>query len=169
MSATGARSYGNGGRITIAAGQDPGRDAVRTWGGNSCSGQRSRVTPEARAALSRFQAQLIRIGGKLPPADELRLTPEFFDTGGFGSFTLTGLGAPTAVADQFTPGIYIAPGTVIAPVAESLIAVLNAPGSDGIVLQTIDLPAGQRTPVSLSFKTPESAGRMARCWSAAIL
>ena len=47
---------------------------------------------------------------------------DFFDQGGFAAFRSAGLGAATAQAGQFVPGVFIAPGTVIAPVVTQLVA-----------------------------------------------
>jgi len=66
-------------------------------------------------------APSIQIGGSATAnGDTLLLAPAFFGQGGFSSFSLTGLGQALGdPTDNDVPGILIAPGTVIAPVAEN--------------------------------------------------
>src|SRR4029077_1276889 len=101
-----------------------------------------------------IQAPLIQIGGSTSNADTLLLSPDFFSQGGFTAFTLTGLGAATGQQDQFLPGVLIAPGTAITPVAQSLLANLDLNGPGTVTLTPTTLPQGLRPPVSLSFRAP---------------
>ena len=171
ISATGRSTYGAGGSITINAGNEPGfRDL---FGGRLRLGSTLRGFSGGKGGALTIQAPLIQIGGTLPPLvaaadplvapsyffgetevsrDELLyLTPEFFSQGGFTSFTLNGLGkAIIGEANQFLPGVVIAPGTVLRPRATSVIAVPGA-GAREVTLQSIVKEEGLRNPVSLAF------------------
>ncbi len=151
---TGQRTYGNGGSISIAGGQDPGQNRDSVLGGKFLLGATLKAYSGAKGGALALRAQQIQIGGQAPLENTLRLDPAFFSTGGFASFALTGLGGATARAEDFVPGIAIAPGTIIAPVAESWVAVPFAPGSEQAVFAPVVKPVGLRTPVSLSFNTP---------------
>ncbi len=146
-------SYGNGGSIVIQAGKDlevsallGGEltlDAVLSgYGGGNLGGSLT------------IQAPAVQIGGQTSDANTLLLDPEFFSHGGFGSFTLTGLGAPTETMDNYLPAVTIAPGTVIQPIALSQFVDPNIAPADGLVLTQTLLPQALRTPVSLAFKAP---------------
>ncbi|MDB6171440.1 MAG: hypothetical protein JWL59_751 [Chthoniobacteraceae bacterium] len=149
MSVTGKRSYGDGGSISIAAGQDP--NVLSTLGGELNLQAILKGFSGAKAGALSIKAPLIQIGGTTANADTLLLSPQFFSEGGFGSFSLSGIGARTGVSGEFLPGIFIAPNTVIKPVAESLVAAANTPGANGVVLVPVLKPEGLRTPVSLFF------------------
>lgn len=152
VGATGKRTYGDAGSITIKAGQDLNLAAV--LGGKLNLGATLKGYSGARGGSLSIQAPSIQIGGSAAGADTLLLQPEFFSTGGFTSFTLTGLGAPTETPGVYVPGVYIAPGTVIEPVAESLVAYTNVRGNDSVEMRRVVKPVDQRTPVSLSFNAP---------------
>ena len=64
------------------------------------------------------------------------------------------MGATTDTPDEFVPAVFIAPGTKIEPVAQSLVAVLNPSGSGTAQLIPVVKPEGLRTPVSLAFNAP---------------
>ncbi len=53
--------------------------------------------------------------------------------------------------DEFVPAVLIAPGTQIAPVVQSLVAMPNETPGTGLRLVPMVKPEGMRTPVSLSF------------------
>lgn len=156
MNQLGKLTYGNGGSISIKAGKDLNHPSV--LGGTFNLGSTLRAYSGAQGGSLTLQAQLIQIGGAATYPNTLLLQPEFFSTGGFTKFTLIGIGAdlnpndPTA-PEQYAPAIAIAPGTVIEPVAESLLAIPNPGDSDTFALTTILKPVGYRSPVSLSFQT----------------
>ncbi len=86
--------------------------------------------------------------------------PDFFSTGGFGSFTLNGLGQAVVDAHgspvldaagnpRFDPAILIAPGTALAPVAQGW-RVAGGGAALSLVSATLPLPS-ERTPVKLNF------------------
>lgn len=148
VSGNGKRSYGKSGSLEIKVGQDLNlpsllgghltlNAALEGYGGLGQSGGKLSIL-----------APLIQIGGASTNADTLLLSPNFFSQGGFCSFTLNGLGTLT---DPTTPSVFIAPGTVISPVAQSLLAQSNGAGENSLRLTPTLLPQESRTPVSLIF------------------
>ena len=152
VSGTGTISYGKGGAITISSGQDPGLPSL-LGGQLSLDGSLTGYSGGVGGAL-RIQAPLIQVGGTAGDADTLLLDPDFFNEGGFSSFTLTGLGKAAGQSGQFLPGVSIAPGAIIQPVAETLLANVSAEGAGVLTLSPTLLSAGVRAPVNLSFRTP---------------
>jgi filamentous hemagglutinin family protein len=142
--------YGNGGSIEISAGHDlslssltGGRlelnSTLEGYGGFRASGGSIGIV-----------APLIQIGGATSNADTLLLSPSFFSQGGFSSFTLDGFGSTTGPA---APSVLISPSTVIAPLAENVVAESNAAATDFVLVPTF-LTQDSRTPVSLTFNAP---------------
>ncbi|HTB81769.1 MAG TPA: filamentous hemagglutinin family protein [Opitutaceae bacterium] len=173
VSATGKPTYGQGGAISISAGQDltipsvlyapTGPDAPALTLGASLAG----YSGGTGGALN-LLAPLIQIGGtallngdtsgntlwlNATASDGSLLKPDFFSQGGFSSFSLTGLGATTTLANQYLPAIYIAPNTNIAPLVKNWLIRSDAAASNDIVLTPTLQPAGVRTPINLAFKT----------------
>ena len=146
VGATGKISYGNGGGISISAGQDPSIAAI--LGGSLALGAELRGFSGAKGGSLTLLAPLVQVGGPAPSGGTLWLAPEFFSAGGFTSFTVKGLGATTGAADQFVPAVVIAPGTTLAPVAQSWLATTDG---GGVTLGPTLQPAGVRPPVSLAF------------------
>ncbi len=155
VSSTGRRTYGSGGRIVIAAGRDPNANplARAVLGGRlDLQAELSGFSGGNGGSLA-IQAPQIQVGGVAPSARTFLVDPVFFSTGGFTDFTLTGLGAISKRTDATIPGLLIAPGTVIEPVAQSWLAISGEPGPNGITLIPIVRPQGLRSPVSLSFNS----------------
>jgi filamentous hemagglutinin len=152
VSDSGAVTYGNAGSISIIAATDPGLSTV-TGGALTLESTLSGFSGAKGGALA-IQAQRIKIGGNRE-ADALNLDPEFFSTGGFTSFALTGVGAPSSepppagLPQSYKPAVEIAPGVSIRPVATSLFAERLTDGD--IALQRIIAEQGSRQGVSLSF------------------
>jgi filamentous hemagglutinin len=174
VNASGKQTFGTGGAISIAAGQD--LDYSGLLGGHLTLGASLQAYSGGAGGSLAITAPLIQIGGSslengdtLATGDTLWLDPasgdnpvgpEFFNQGGFGSFTLSGLGR--AVVDsqgnpiidssgnpEFMPALLIAPGTAIQPVAENW-QVVNS--GNGFYLQATTLPLpSERTSVSLNF------------------
>lgn len=151
--ADGKRTYGNGGSISILAGRDPSLNWV--LGGKIELGAALRGHSRIKGGSLSLMAPLVQIGvgegllAGLTPGEALNLDGEFFNRGGFSSFSLTGLGkAVNAASGEFLPAISIAPGTLIRPVAESLVSA-RVRGAE--TLQTITLPEVIRPPVDLAF------------------
>lgn len=169
-------TYGNGGNIAISAGQEPDLPAL-TGGMLHLDSTLKGYSGATGGSLS-IQAPLIRIAENTtvdPTGMSLHLTPNFFNQGGFSSFSLAGLGihptlpdtfiTGTSVAagtafsnikpDSFLPGLSIAAGTQISPVVQSLQlgSVSNTAGT--LALEPILLPEGLRSPMSLNFTSPD--------------
>jgi len=161
ISPTGARTYGSGGSITITSGRDLSIGTVlggvlelgselegySSGGGSSSLGA---ISGGGNGGSLNIQATLIQIGGMPSVSNALWLSPQFFDQGGFASFTLTGLGefGPNG---EYLNAIDIAPGTVVAPAAQARVASTSGPG---VSWETVNEPLGNRTPVSLTFDAP---------------
>ena len=151
LSASGKVSYGNAGRLTIEAGQDPGFASL--LGGHlSLLGQLQAYSGAKGGALS-LSAPSVQIGGTTSDPDTLLLSPDFFSSGGFNSYSIAGLGAPSAQPDRYTPGILITPGTQIQPIVVSRLLASSATSPQD-ALSTQVQPAGVRSPVNLSFSAP---------------
>ncbi|MFZ4599551.1 MAG: filamentous hemagglutinin N-terminal domain-containing protein, partial [Terrimicrobiaceae bacterium] len=176
-STSGSISYGDAGSISIKTGLDPTAPSV--LGGQLILGSTLSGYSGAKGGSLEIQAMLIQIGtGRALPngpatltfpafgarpetlqvVEPLVLAPEFFQQGGFTSYSLTGIGAGEYTAKGpdgelvFPPAVYVEPGTSITPVAESLRAV-KFPGRGGDLSVTrVLLPEGQRKAVSLSMQ-----------------
>ncbi len=149
VGATGKFAHGAGGSLSVAAGQDP--DIASILGGALALGAELRGYSGGKGGALTVLAPLVRVGATADagvPAGTLLLTPDFFSSGGFNSFTIKGLGAATATPDQFLPAVVIAPGTVLAPVAMNRLAMTVG---DDVTLTPTMQPAGVRLPVSLVF------------------
>jgi filamentous hemagglutinin family protein len=108
--------YGNGGSISLLAGKDPVLST--TTGGTLQMEGTLQAYSVAKGGSLAIQANAIQIGGSVPNG-VLGLSPSFFRTGGFTSYSLTGIGT-RADDGSIIPGVRVAAGTVIEPVAESL-------------------------------------------------
>ena len=160
MNAFSKLTYGNGGSISIKAGKDPLRSVL---GGHLTLDGTLLGYSGARCAALTLQAPIIQVGGTATYENTLLLQPDFFSTGGFNSFTLIGIGADLRVpgelvpegepAEKYAPAVTIAPGTVIEPVVESLLAIPFPRGGDTFALTKIVKATGYRNPVNLSFQT----------------
>jgi filamentous hemagglutinin len=150
MTAAGRKTYGDAGSISIITGQDLGVPSV--LGGHLELGSTLLGYSRTKGGSLTIQAPLIQIGGSPLSADTLLFQPEFFSQGGFGTFTLKGIGVGTDEENGFLPGLYIAPGTVIAPVSQSVVGVPYPGGGKGLELRPAWLPREDRTPVSLNFE-----------------
>ncbi len=167
VSAANKYSYGAGGSLNIKAGQDANLPQV-------VGGQLS--LDYTQTALKGYSggkggtlsilAPLIQVGGSallsgntagntlwINPTDAggNLLTNDFFSTGGFAGFNLTGLGLAASGVDQFVPAVRIAPGAVIAPVVSSWVAASDASAANGFSLTPVLRPSGVRTAASLNF------------------
>lgn len=143
--------YGNAGSIALKAGQDP--NLLGVVGGALNLGATMRGFSGVNGGALRLQAQAIQVGGTSTDVNTLLLTPEFFNEGGFRTFTLAGLGQGTAVPGVFSPGVHVVGGTVIDPKVKSWIAVLNSSQQE-VTLSAQLLEEGIRNPVTLNFESP---------------
>ena len=153
---SGQVTYGAGGSIALAAGQDINVPAVfgGAFNGRLNLGATLSAMSGASGGSLSVLAPFVQVGGQSSHGGTLLLSPDFFSEGGFANFTLTGLGDTTTTRDVFLPAVVIADGTRIDPVEQSLLAHLDAPGQDGIAVTPITLPEGLRNPVSLNFRAP---------------
>ena len=152
ISPTGKVTYGNAGSLSIIVGNDPGVPSA--IGGYLNLGATLKGFSGASGGSLALQATAVQIGGLNPNSGILWLPPSFFSQGGFTNFSITGLGEATSQAVVFLPAIRIAPGTVLAPEAQSWVARPHGPlpqGGAGAVLPPILAPVGVRHPVSLAF------------------
>ena len=151
VSPAGRITYGSGGNITVRGGQDPNIGAVT--GGRLNLGGALRSYSGGRGGTLTVSAPAIQAGGTTTSLETLLLDPDFFSQGGFTGFVMSGTGLPAGAGGQNTPGITIAPGTLIAPVAKSWLADLLTPDKD-FALHAVLQQEGVRTPVSLTFSAP---------------
>jgi len=147
MSGRGKVTYGNGGSISISAGRDPNEAAL--LGGHLQLGATLQGYSGAKAGSLTLSAPAIQIGGVPGHPDVITLDPEFFNTGGFGSFSLSGIGIATGTSGEYIPGVNITAGTVIEPKAMGWLA--SSPDAGDFTLTPVLREEGVRTPVSLSF------------------
>ncbi len=151
ISASGKKSYGNGGAITIKTGQDLGLSSV--VGGELALGSTLKGYSRKAGGSLTIQAGAIRVGETSSDPQIFAVQPEFFDQGGFSRFALNGLGLKDE-AGQTLPAVTIAPNTIIEPVVTSVVGALFGDGKGGVALQTAVLPEESRSPVSISFGAP---------------
>lgn len=142
----GRRFYGDGGSIALSGGQDPQLNGI--IGGRFTLGSALLGYSGATGGSLAITAPLLRVGGGVPVGG-LALRPEFFNSGGFSRFSLTGLPGLDA-AGNLLPALVIAANTTLEPTAKSYVLVPNPQGG-GLALQYVDKPVGVRAPVSLSF------------------
>jgi filamentous hemagglutinin family protein len=152
LSGEGEVTYGDAGSIAIIAGADP--NVASVFGGRLVLGSTLKGFSGSQAGALAIQAPFIQIGGAGVHGDALLLAPEFFSQGGFGSFDLTGLGAPARQPGEMLPAIVIGAGPVLNPIAQSWLAEPNGPGGAGLTLTPMVKPEGMRDPVSLTFHAP---------------
>src|SRR5262249_284738 len=150
VSATGAIAYGSAGTINIRSGQDPLIPAV--LGGQLNLGAKLSGFSGGKGGSLSILAPFIQVGGTTSDANTLLFTPEFFNQGGFDTFTLAGIGAPNIGEDlTVPPAVLIAPGTLIRPVVESFLADLSGTPGHSLTLAKTVLPVGVRAPFSLNL------------------
>lgn len=117
-SQSGRVSYGAAGSISLLAGRDP-LLATTSGGKLQLEGTLLGFSGSKGGSLA-VQAPLIEIGRQASVPGAMLLTPEFFNRGGFTQFALTGLGAKSSTG-AYLPGVKVAAGSTIAPVAENWI------------------------------------------------
>jgi len=150
VSDKGKRTYGNGGSISILSGMDPAFSGV--IGGTLTLKSQLLGYSGAKGGSLAIQAGPIQIGGDAG-GSELHLNADFFNTGGFTKYSLSGIGAASSAGqfESYQTAILIAEDTAIRPTAESLIAVDDPEHPGEIQLVRIQKEAGLQSPVSLSF------------------
>ena len=151
VSTRNTRVYGDGGSISVLAGQDPTLHSV--LGGKLVLNASLSAFSGAKAGSLILKAPLVQIGGASADPSALVLQPSFFNEGGFGSFSLTGIGRQDG-SGGYIPGVVIEPGLELAPVALGTVAMVDSRLGSGVQFEEILKPEGIRTPVSLSFNAP---------------
>ena len=155
VSASGEIAGGDAGAISVSGGRDPSLASV-IGGGLDISGATllGYADAGARAGSLAITAPLVRVGGPSVAADSgiLRLDTDFFDRGGFSSFNIAGIGAPTGVADVFAPGVLLASGVNLKPRVETLRATVDAEAASGILVERLVQAEGIRPAVDLTFR-----------------
>ncbi len=145
VDALGDMYAGNPGDIAILAGQDP---VLPTSIGGDLVLQADLAAYGAEAGGSlTIQANTVQIGGGAAPAGGLRLSPDFFQRGGFADYRIIGIGGRDA-AGQAVPGVQVAAGTIIEPRTTSL----WPRRFPRLATEKRVLPDGLRPPASLSLQ-----------------
>ncbi len=153
-------SYGDGGSITVEAGQDPTYGSV-LGGTLALKGELLGFSGATGATLS-IKAPLIQVGGSPLHSSTFLVSPAFFNQGGFSQFNLTGIGgarqdnglinpADADAPPSYLPAVYVAPGTVIEPRVEGLVYVPFPGRGQQAGLRRIVRPFGERPPVSIGL------------------
>lgn len=147
-------SYGDGGSISILAGRDP--DLATSVGGPlQLAGSLVAYSGVTGGSLT-LQSNFIHLGGANSPASGINLSSAFFQSGGFSSYNLIGLGGRDA-GDNNLAGIFVAGD--IRPLAQTLAlqsrAGVNNPafrrlGTD-VFVPLVPEFAGDRQAVSLNL------------------
>jgi filamentous hemagglutinin family protein len=147
-------TFGDGGSIQILSGRDPDLDT--STGGSLVLSGALRAYSAATGGSLTLQSNFIHVGGQGAPEGGLDLAPAFFQSGGFSSYSLVGLGGRDALGENRS-GILVA--AAIEPRALSLARLPSDASSTpvslrlgtdvfGPVLPDYD---GDRQPVSLNF------------------
>ncbi len=145
-------TYGHGGTLNVFTGQDPTLGYVT--GGRLTLNSTLLGYAGHDGGKLHVQAQLIQVGGTALHSDSLVLNPDFFTKGGFADFHLTGLGLATGTPGEFIPGLYVAPGTLIEPVSDNIVATID-PTTGALGTKIIRNPVGLRAQTHLEL---EAAG-----------
>jgi len=158
---SGQLAYGSGGKITIAAGRDPGLAPLvggdLQFGAGSASSGVNLVGyagPGVSGASLSIQAPLVQVGGSVLENGDTSgantlwinrtdstgalLSPDFFSEGGFSSFGLSGIGIATTDTQGNTvylPAVFISSGTLSATTGD-LIPTVIAPKASNWLAQT---------------------------------
>ncbi len=151
FSSSGKAQYGNGGSITLKAGQDPAFPSL--LGGELVLGGELKgyggLTGNGGSLT--LQAQTLQIGGSSAHSGTLVLSQGFFDQGGFSSFTLNGIGeAEPGNPGSYIPAVFFAEGTLVSPTVKSLVATPFPRREEGLTRIVVE-PRGNRDPAKLSF------------------
>lgn len=137
--------YGAGGDIFLLAGKDP--ELSTTMGGTITMEGLVQAYSVLKGGSLTLQADAIQIGGSLAGKGTL-IQPEFFQTGGFTSYSLIGIGARDA-SGAYLPGLRLAAGTTIEPRSESWVPSPNGVG--GISMRPFLKTLGLRPAASVSL------------------
>ncbi len=151
LGATGSRAYGNGGSLIINTGRDVTKPGI--IGGTLELGAtlKGYAGVNAKGGALTLQALLLQIGGRSAYRGTTILQPEFFNEGGFTTFTLNGIGSATEDPDKFIPGLIVAPKTIIIPQVVSLLAIPYPSNSETFATTHVLYPESMRPALTLNF------------------
>jgi len=160
IAAKNAVTYGNGGSISVLTGKDPVFPSV--IGGQLSPGSSFAGYSGKTGGSLTVQAGQVQVGGSAVPASVVLLPQDFFSRGGFTSYSITGIGAPSAAAavpgepNPCGPAIVIAPGANVIAVADKLALQPAVAGMEAPVFGVVRRSQGERQPVSISFSASGS-------------
>jgi filamentous hemagglutinin family protein len=140
-------AYGSGGSISIATGKD--LDVSSLLGGSlTLKSNFQGISGSSKAGSFSLSATAIQVGGSTSNPNVTVIEEDFFNRGGFGSFSFTGVGQAADGKGGIAPRMLIAPGTKIKPVVASYIVDASSivPTSNIVVLEE-----GKRSTSMLSF------------------
>jgi filamentous hemagglutinin family protein len=150
VSAGSRGSYGNGGTLSLFSGRDATEPTI--LGGSLNLGATLKGFSGAKGGSLVLMAPALHIGGGTAVENVTVLAPEFFQTGGFTSFDLRGIGGvANADLDLYIPAVRVSAGTVIAPRASSYFLQADANSTERLGFGVGLLDVGQRSATSLSL------------------
>ncbi|MBX3739746.1 MAG: filamentous hemagglutinin family protein [Akkermansiaceae bacterium] len=149
MGSGGTGKFGNAGQITIRTGQDISDNQRGVLGGTLNLGASLRGYSGAKAGSLTIQGQAVQIGGTSTTPETLLLQPEFFNEGGFGTFTVTGIAGTGS-----NPALLVAADTVVAPIVKSLSLVKGPPGDLSFSLEVFENLPGVRPAATINLTAP---------------
>jgi filamentous hemagglutinin len=151
LGSNGGTTYGDAGSITIKSGDDLA--IAEVFGGGLSLGGRLRGLSGAHGGALSLTALAFRVGGgDQGQTGVTYLDPGFFQRGGFSDFTLVGTGLAVPGSPDPVPGVEIAAGTRIRPLAASRLVLPNLPGAHASYRQIVK-PEALRTPAQLVLQS----------------
>nr|MCU0749669.1 filamentous hemagglutinin N-terminal domain-containing protein [Akkermansiaceae bacterium] len=142
----GAVTYGAAGAISVQTGRDTTVTAL--IGGTLNLGASLQGFSGKSAGSLTLGAPAFQIGSGTAADGVTVLDPEFFNRGGFGTFSLLASGLPSGTPETFVTGVRITEGTVIRPKVMSLVARTT---DSTFSLRRVLQAEGVRAPGTLSF------------------
>jgi len=151
FSSSGKIQYGDGGSISLKAGQDPSYPSL--LGGKLVLGAEllgyGGLTGKGGSLT--LQAQTLQIGGISSHPGTLVVSQDIFNQGGFSSFALNGIGEQQPGDPRsYIPAVFFAEGTSVSPIVTSLVATPFPQAGAGLARQIVE-PLGNRDSIKLSF------------------
>lgn len=139
--------YGSAGSITLLAGVDPGLSS--SFGGQlALDGKLEAYGVKSGGSLT-LRSSLVQIGGKSQVSEMLLLQPDFFQSGGFTSYSVAGIGKK--VGSEFIPAVKLAAGTILEPRSEHFLISPTIASKGSLQVYSALLPIGERKPTNLKF------------------
>jgi filamentous hemagglutinin len=144
ISPVGKVSYGDGGSISLLAGRDISYSSF-SGGALVLGGELLGYSGADSGSLS-LQAPAIQVGSGDAATGTLVLSADFFDQGGFATFSLKGLGL---IDDTDAAAVRVTSGTTLSPAVTNSQVVSDA--GSGYRLENILLDPFERTPVTIKL------------------